>query len=695
MPELAVIDAYRAGIAANQVREGEETVLLRYQAATKFLRAERLAVEGGEAWTSEGRRFVQGGWAYSALSNLVINDIPQFEDPPAIKCTRFPLNKRQVVCMALEIRAIYRLCGALYMCGGGARSDALGLIDDAHKRCTGMEDWEKTYFQMLGTEILDDCMKPWDEGMNGPPGLAYLSLTEQRRRDEERRQTKESMLTKTMKLKPLRYTWNIHEPRLNNAEWQRLLRSWVQQTTNNCSPHVIDTLDIWDETSKPYVELRADRDIKAGEQVLSERTRSNVTTSIPEDVFEDPNPPPSRRYYCDTCACLMIVPRDCPSTYQTATVPPPPPSPHSPTSTISRSSQASVNAAYGSADDFHSAPSPTIISPPLPPLLLSNLPPDIPQPDLTFHAPTHLRPTCSPTCRTPSLPFSKHLERTLRTSHLTPTRKKQCLVDLLLLRIFTTAVVETTHPLHDRSLLFANCGAGVGVAHQRQRQRQRQYQRQYQEKDKEGGTEWTFTSHVVRPIWILECVLHSVGADSWERLEVCDGWVLSSMMEQIERAMRVSRQPVFGKVFDGAGRLEGVGVANQGEEEKEGDAVWSASLHPVFNMIRVADVGRGERPNVRVVRREGWVCFALGGGIRAGEALVREGDGDGVVGERDEGMEGVTGWGVEEVEHGDEGVEEGDSGAWVDEEGGDEKDSFRRRVEGWDEMETEMQMDVD
>lgn len=32
---------------------------------------------------------------------------------------------------ALEIRASYRLCGALLMVGDGARMDALGMIDDA------------------------------------------------------------------------------------------------------------------------------------------------------------------------------------------------------------------------------------------------------------------------------------------------------------------------------------------------------------------------------------------------------------------------------------------------------------------------------------------------------------------------------------------------------------------------------------
>jgi len=664
MPELAVFDAYRAGIVANQMREDEKSGLSRFQAATTFLRAERLAVDHAEAWTSERRRFVLGGWAYSALSTIVINDIPELEYPKGEKCALFSINKRQVVCMALEIRAIYRLCGALYMCGGGAQSDALGLIDDAHKRCTGMEDWEKTYFQMLGNEILDNCMKPWDEGMNDPQGLAFLSLTEQLRRDEERRTTKESMLTKTTKLKISRYFWNIYEPEVDNAEWQKLLRSWVSQTTDNCSPHFIDTNDIWDETSKPFVELRADRDINAGELVLSERTRSNVTTSIPEDVVENPNLPPSRRYYCDTCSCLMIVPQDCPVNYndpKTPVLAAQPLSHHSASPTISLcSSRDSANAAYGS-DNFDYATDPMIFaqqraSPSQTPVV----PPDTPTPhpsptspappDFTLCALTHTIPICSPTCLTLRSPLDnpvhrERLERDLRSDHLllppTPKRleekKRQCLIDLLLLRILANALETDIHPLQDRDLLFATSGAGCRMA---------------RKDGAEGERIWSFTDDVVRPIYYLERVMEELGVDQWVRLEACDGWVLTDLKSKIDMAMRMSEGPVCAKVFDRAGVLERVVcsrdlgwndlVTRGGESvmvEGGGDVEtwnvsgsWIGSIHPIFNMIRVADPAKGERPNVAVVRREGVLCYAIGGGrgepaIKAGEALVRAEDG--------------------------------------------------------------------
>lgn len=697
MPELAVFDAYRAAIVANQMREDVAKGLVRYQAASKFLGAEILAVDGGESWTSERRRFVQGGWAYSALSTIVINDIPEFEDPNAVKCTRFSPHKRQVVCMALEIRAIYRLCGALFMCGGGVRSDAIGLIEDAYKRCTGMEDWERTYFQMLGNEILDDTMRPWNGATNDPQGLAFLSLTERRRQDGEKRKTKQTMIAKTTRLRPSGCVWNIHEPELGNAEWQKLLQSWISQATSNCSPHFIDTEDIWDETSKLYVELRADRDINAGELVLSERTRSNVTTSIPEEIHDDPIPPPSHRYYCDTCSYLMIVPLECPIRYKHGGVPVKAPSPPSASPTISESSLDSNNAAYGS-DDYSTDPqifsktrpsnprytssSPiTILPPDTPPPHLSNTPTPSSPPDFMFCSPKHLVPTCSPACRKASSSFDHGLhhtsiERDLRTDHLLPPptpkplerRKQQCLIDLLVLRIFANACSTDMHPLQDNDLVFATCGPNHRHALERERT-------------------WSFADDVVRPLHFLDRVFAQVGTDQFSRLEVCDGWVLSTLVAKIESAMRVFRKPGFAKVFDREGKVERAVCA--GEEgwsgvlcEKGGGdgEVWCASVSPIFNMIRVADPAKGERANVRVVRREGVLCYAVSGdgtepAVRAGEALLRAADGDG---EEGEGMEvglsvetGVGRGGEEEGMMGVEGkVEErggDDSGIWFDE----------------------------
>ncbi len=106
--------------------------------------------------------------------------------------------------------------------------------------------------------------------------------------------------------------------------------------------------------------------------------------------------------------------------------------------------------------------------------------------------------------------------------------------------------------------------------------------------------------------------------------------------------MRISHGPGVAKVYSRGGMVEKTIYADddewrdlvdggEGGEEREGDeVVWRATIYPVLNMVRVADKGRGEVPNVRFLRREGLVGVALGEegevAVRAGEALVRAGD---------------------------------------------------------------------
>ena len=62
------------------------------------------------------------------LATIVINALPGITAPREAP-KRFT-SGRASICKALEIRATYRLCGALSMLGEGARMDALGLIDN-------------------------------------------------------------------------------------------------------------------------------------------------------------------------------------------------------------------------------------------------------------------------------------------------------------------------------------------------------------------------------------------------------------------------------------------------------------------------------------------------------------------------------------------------------------------------------------
>ena len=92
----------------------------------KYLRVEELHVKANDEWTKRRQRAGQMNWTHSFLASVVINAIPEATDSP-FSTEKIPLAR------ALSIRAIYRLCGSLFMVGGGARSDVFALLDDA--RC--------------------------------------------------------------------------------------------------------------------------------------------------------------------------------------------------------------------------------------------------------------------------------------------------------------------------------------------------------------------------------------------------------------------------------------------------------------------------------------------------------------------------------------------------------------------------------
>ena len=74
------------------------------------------------------------------LSSIVINDPPASMNLSTVP--PFLPTSRKEVYQKPQIRAIYHLACALPLCGGGARSDALGLLDDARARYGKLMSWE-------------------------------------------------------------------------------------------------------------------------------------------------------------------------------------------------------------------------------------------------------------------------------------------------------------------------------------------------------------------------------------------------------------------------------------------------------------------------------------------------------------------------------------------------------------------------
>jgi len=82
-----------------------------------------------------------------------------------------------------------------------------------------------------------------------------------------------------------------------------------------------------------------------------------------------------------------------------------------------------------------------------------------------------------------------------------------------------------------------------------------------------------------------------------------------------------------------AGSAMSTNNESDGSDSKDAcENVWVGSIHPLFNMIRVADASIGEKANVIVKEAEGITCVATGFAregescIKAGEVILRPAD---------------------------------------------------------------------
>lgn len=218
----------------------------------RYLRAERLHVDAHNGWTQAAQRNVGQGWARSPLASIAINCTPNASVQP------FSTSKNSLI-RALQIRATYRLCGALFMVGQGARKDALDLIENM--RCTyiwypvllfgvtssletsrspvrsqdqsfhsrpisklffiestssanpklstvTMEDdsWESRAFNKLGNDILDQVVSEVDP--IDPMAIRLLGDDTREKREERMKKLTENMKLTTTRYGYGDYSWN-------------------------------------------------------------------------------------------------------------------------------------------------------------------------------------------------------------------------------------------------------------------------------------------------------------------------------------------------------------------------------------------------------------------------------------------------------------------------------------------------------
>ena len=94
----------------------------------EYLAAETSHVFAKDRWTKPRDPDNDICWLNSPLASVVISATPEDSRAPFATCKKTSIT-------SLEVRAAYRLCGALYTVGEGARKDALDSIDDARGTC--------------------------------------------------------------------------------------------------------------------------------------------------------------------------------------------------------------------------------------------------------------------------------------------------------------------------------------------------------------------------------------------------------------------------------------------------------------------------------------------------------------------------------------------------------------------------------
>lgn len=597
--ELAAMDAYRAALASHDMRDNNVYFQnSRFLAERSYLRVEEIHIIDHEEWTRQNVRYVGDGWTKSALASIVINDQPDVTTDylSIMNANRLSSMERDALCTALEVRAIYRLSGALFLCGGGARYDALGLLDDAMANLD-IFDWERLHFTALGNDIMADLTHEADEGFRliQFKGNGKMSSTS---RAERLDAIKASMRSRSVSINHKGYLqWNKSEPDLSKEKWRNILQNWVHASAKGCSPRVVHPDKVQDDWT-PYVELVAEQDFELGELIMLESSIYNVTTS---DGLPHSSQELYQYHFCNVCAALLITPKDHDDgndKYQ---------SPSSLEQSDHRGSHARTSS--DSSQSFHH--------------------------DFRFCNKKHMAPLCSETCASMHNTFDHpgvcdtSLEREILLESLEgldlpslgqAQRETTALHDLLLLRGLAYAIQKDKGLLHMPEFAFATAGINFNTFSS-------------PDKSETSCHSWSFTGNIVKPISMLHRICRATRKDPFVHLSKTEGWILNIALAKIRTATRITpplsvasvpdRSRHCAKIFDNkalfyASYLPLESLPDDIHIIRDIEAVRVGCLNPMLDMIRFAEPEKGETPNVQ---------FEHDGGIQV-YATVRIAKGD-------------------------------------------------------------------
>ena len=243
------------------------------QQTISYLLAEERQAEQCKAWTYRPLTFTGGGWLSQGLAAIRISE----PDPYCAQQRRWSRS--------LEVRAVYRLIGALGACGLGATHDAQDLLNDflnADKRFTNSILTEYEQFCSLSNVLIREALLPYD---NEGEDSTLADVTRQLRLALANR---------------VNYPWTGNTSTFGSFEAFEDLLRLVDKTAPKCM------VKIESETRKRprMCFLTANKDIMQGERFLNEDSCFQVTSGLPGGTASE------NQIICDACASLLVVPKN-------------------------------------------------------------------------------------------------------------------------------------------------------------------------------------------------------------------------------------------------------------------------------------------------------------------------------------------------------------------------------------------------
>lgn len=602
-PELAAVDAYRAFMSINILKTSNRLKgRPRSLETLRYLRLESLMVELGRDWTQGDKRYIPcpaAFWPKRPLASLIM-------DMDDENCPVWHEVGIENVCPRLEVRAIFRLCGALFDCRGGAAQEALGLIDDIGYSSKLYEP-ENRCFKFLGDGIVSMVTQTIDiyRQIGKETDDEYVVLMPIDGVATPRITPGTALKTRVTVGPALQYWTDTYEPDFAKPDTHRELSELVAASSNSCIPVAVDQSSVG---LSPRIELRASRDHLPGDPIVYERGSWNVTTCSPEKVLDawHKNKAGCLRLYCDTCATALLMSED-----------------------LVAYAMADAHSEDGSSERTMREWKSTVKDMEISDEQRERRVKWSLQTHITLCSPDHEAWYCCTTCRrnrrvfdpgvheskieselrnvkahTSSLPLDNDNVSAGHPRGLYNHSKTQTLYDLLFLRIYASALNQQRHPLE----LVKFLRGGLSPAST--------YSPDQPSGKKPGQVPFSFQNNIVRPIWIINQYHRSLKQDPFRYLEQSDGWVINTLLAKIQHSVEIATGAMSAIIFDidkeektycYRGLEAWVSDKNEAvyDSEEELNEVWIARLDPLVSMIRVADEAKSEKPNCWVKYEEG------------------------------------------------------------------------------------------